>query len=61
MKEAKTIIFIVHLIFGLYLINITFNFLIIPEIVSSVDKWIFLVSGLLILFGGFNYLKLKKS
>ena len=61
MKEAKTIIFVVHLVFSLYLINITFNFLAIPEIILSVDKWIFLISGLLILFGGFNYLKIKKS
>lgn len=60
MKEAKTIIFLLHLVFGLYFINIGFHFVTIPEVVSNFEAWIILIGGFLILLGGINYLRIGK-
>lgn len=57
----RVIGFIVYLLFGLYLINSSFNFISIPDFIQSVDKWIILAAGVLVIIGGLSYLKTKKS
>ena len=61
MGKGGLIGFLVYLIFGLYFINSAFNFIILPEFVSSVDKWILLIGGILIVVGGINYLRASKK
>ena len=59
MGRGSTIMFLLHVIFGLYFINFAFAFITLPEIVSASDKWVFLIGGILIFLGGFNFLRLK--
>jgi len=55
------ILFLVYLVFGAYLINSVLGFYPIPEIISNLDKWAVVVGGVLIILGGFQLLKNKKS
>lgn len=52
--------FIVYLILGLYFLNKFFN-LISLSMFISIEKWIFLVGGILLIVGGIHFLKLKKK
>jgi len=61
MGKAAMIGFFVYLIFGLYLINSSFNFLTMPAFIQSIDKWLILISGVLVIIGGINYLRASKS
>jgi len=54
-KKRNIFVFLVYLIFGLYFINSTFDFVILPEFILSVDKWITLIGGILIIVGGISY------
>jgi hypothetical protein len=54
-KGAKTLFFILNLVFGLYFINFGLEFFEIPELISVLDKWIFVIGGVLIILGGINY------
>lgn len=60
MKEARTIIFLLHLVFGAYFINLGINYVAVPEVVSNFNAWIILIGGVLILLGGINYLRIGK-
>jgi len=57
MGKSGVLGFIVYLLFGLYLINSSFNFISIPNFIQSVDKWIIFIAGVLIITGGINYLR----
>lgn len=52
--------FFVYLIFGLYLINSSFNFITMPAFIQSIEGWLILISGVLVLIGGINYLRASK-
>ena len=52
--------FILHLIFGLYFVNFAFGYFALPEFFLDVEKWIFLIGGILILLGGFHHLRTSK-
>ena len=60
MRQGKGVLFLVYLILGLYMINVAFNFVNLPEFISKIDKWIIFVGGILLILGGINYLKLKR-
>jgi hypothetical protein len=48
------IIFLVSAVFGLYFLNLGFNFIPqIPQALAAVDKWINIVGGILLIVGGF--------
>jgi cytochrome c biogenesis protein CcdA len=55
-KKKNMFVFLIYFIFGLYFINSTFGFFIIPEFILNFDKWIILIGGILIVFAGINYL-----
>ena len=61
MGKGAIIGFIVYVVFGLYFINSTFNFISLPEFILNIDKWIVLVGGVLIVAGGINYLRAGKK
>lgn len=46
---------ILFIVFGLYLINYPFSFVKIPAAVTGMDKWIILVSGVLLIVGAINH------
>ena len=56
-KTGKILFFVLHLILGIYLINNSLSFYVISEQVALFNKWIFLAAGVLVIFGGFNYIK----
>ena len=58
---VKTFWFIIHLIFGIYFINVALQFLKIPESFASADKWIIFIGGVLVLLGGIYFLRDRKS
>ena len=58
MGKLGVIIFLIYLVIGLYFINLVFNFYKIPEIISQFNELINLIGGILIIFGGINYLRL---
>ena len=60
-RGANMFIFLVYLVFGLYFINSTFSFILLPEFVLNIDKWIIFVGGILIILGAFNYLRTGKK
>jgi len=47
------LIFVANLIVGLYFINAGFNFIVLPEFFLSLDKWINIVGGILLIIGGY--------
>ena len=57
MGKAGIIIFSIHLVIGLYFLNLVFNFYKIPEVISQFNEFIILIGGILILLGGIRYLR----
>jgi hypothetical protein len=61
MKEGGTgqLIFFLHLIVGLYLVNVRFNLVDFSKftIMTELHPWILLAGGALIIFAGINYLR----
>lgn len=60
MKKGAFIAFLVYFLFGLYFFNYSLGFVVLPEFVSKIDKWIILVGAILIIIGAVNYLRLSK-
>ncbi|MDE1848456.1 MAG: hypothetical protein KGH55_00255 [Nanoarchaeota archaeon] len=60
MARLKGLMFLLYLIFGLYFINYSLNLITLPGFFSSIDQWIILVGGLLIILGGINQMGLNK-
>ena len=61
MGKGAIIGFIVYVVFGLYFINSSFNFISLPEFILNLDRWIVLIGGVLVVAGGINYLRAGKS
>ncbi|MAG78783.1 hypothetical protein CMI40_00195 [Candidatus Pacearchaeota archaeon] len=57
MQKRGIFWFIIYLVFGVYFINSSFNFIIIPEVISNYNQWIIFFGGILILFGGLNHFR----
>jgi len=57
MGKIKIIGFILYLFFGIYLINLSFGFISLPKFISGFENWIILISGILVILGGINYLR----
>ncbi|MDO8508686.1 MAG: hypothetical protein Q7S27_03305 [Nanoarchaeota archaeon] len=61
MRGVHTVIALLYLILGIYLINIPFKFLEIPTLFSQIEQWIFLACGVLLLMGAFLYYNQNKN
>ena len=61
MAKMRALIVGVFLVFALYFVNMGFNFFSVPEFISNYDKWIFVVCGVLLIFGAVNYIKASKN
>lgn len=51
--------FLVYFVFGLYFINMALGFVVFPEIMLKVDKYILLVGAVLIFIGAINYFRIS--
>ena len=61
MRKKGVIGLVIYMIFGLYFVNSGLNLITLPEFVNSIDRWIILVGGILIIIGGINYLRAGKK
>jgi cytochrome c biogenesis protein CcdA len=61
MNKVSILGFVLYLIFGIYLLNVPFNFIFLPEFISNINDWIIFVGGILIIVGGINYLRANKK
>ena len=59
-KGAKTFLFILNLILGIYLINSVFVFRVLPESFAKINNSLIVVSGLLMIITGFLILRLRR-
>jgi hypothetical protein len=58
-RGSRLIFFLLYVIFGLYFINSGLNFW--PALTfPSIEKWIQVVAGALILLGGINYYRASR-
>lgn len=60
-RKSGMFFFILYLIFAAYIINYGLKLITLPIFVEPINKWIFLIGGILLFFGGINYLRLKRS
>ena len=61
MGKSGIIIFSIHLVIGLYFLNLVFNFYKISETISQFNEFITLIGGILIILGGIGYLRFRRG
>ena len=61
MRDKKFLFFILCLVLGIYLINSSFEFYILPKYITNFDNILKVVSGVLIIIGGLSVLSSKKK
>lgn len=59
-KGYIKIVFVIYLILGLYLLNFALGIIGMPNFIVSNESWVFLISGILLIFGGFGFLRKYK-
>ncbi len=57
----KIIILALHGVVGLYLLNLSFSFYSVPEVIKAYNDVVILVAGVLVLLGGLNFLRTLRS
>ncbi|HLC77732.1 MAG TPA: hypothetical protein VJH92_01255 [Candidatus Nanoarchaeia archaeon] len=60
-NAIKPILFLIYLILGFYLINFAFNIVTLPTFDNPINSWIMALIGVLMVFGGINYLRASKN
>lgn len=60
-RKGAFVGFLVYLVFGLYFLNSALNLVAIPENMVKLDKWIFVIGGIMIIIGGINSLRINKK
>ena len=61
MGKTGIIIFLIHLVIGLYFLNLLFNLYKIPVAISQFNEFISLIGGILIILGGIRYLRFRRG
>jgi|TARA_Y100000310_G_scaffold261618_1_gene271044 cytochrome c biogenesis protein CcdA len=61
MNGKKFLFFILCLVLGIYLINSSFEFYVLPKYITNFDNVLKIVSGVLIIIGGLSILSNKKK
>ena len=55
------VLFVIYLVIALYLTNMSFGFITMPEFVMNFDKWVILLGAVLVFLGGINHLRVRKK
>jgi len=55
------VLFVVYLVIAIYLVNMSFDFISLPEFITNFDNWIILVAGVLVFLGGISHLRLRRK
>ncbi len=58
MGSSGIVVFLVSLLIGLYFINLSFTFYVLPES-ELLGKWMNVLAGVLIILGGINYWRVE--
>ena len=61
MNGKKFLFFILCLVLGIYLINSSFEFYVLPKYITNFDNVLKILSGVLIIIGGLSILSNKKK
>tara|TARA_Y100000294_G_scaffold149120_1_gene145803 strand:- start:89 stop:289 length:201 start_codon:yes stop_codon:yes gene_type:complete len=61
MKGKNFLFFILCLVLGIYLINSSFEFYVLPKYITNFDNVFKVISGVLIIIGGLSVLTNKKK
>lgn len=61
MGKLGGIVSAIYVILGLYIINISAKYFIIPELISRLDNALLLVSGILLVLGAYFFYKYNTS
>jgi len=61
MVKLGIVLSILYVILGLYFINLAFEVIVLPASIALMNKWIFAVSGVLLLLGAYFFSKSKKK
>lgn len=61
----KLVLFLIHLIVGLYILNYGFSFIKLPDFFTTagggiVNKIIFFIGGILVILGGINWMRANR-
>lgn len=59
-RGGSSIFLVVYLIFGAYFINYALSFIPIPAVITSINKWIFFIGGILIIIGAVNHYRASR-
>ncbi len=57
MVKLRFVLFFINLVIGLYFVNKGFDFIGLPEFILSIDKWILIVGGAMIIISGILVMK----
>ena len=55
--QGRRWLFVLYLIVSLYLVNMAFNFITLPDVFAQVTKWILVLAAVLIIISGIKFLK----
>ncbi len=59
-KGGGLFFFILYLVLGAYFLNFGLNFIKLPEVATNINRWIIFAGGVLLIFGGINYLRANR-
>ena len=60
-RGGGLLFFILYLALGVYFLNVGFGFINMPDAISNIEKWIIVVGGVFLVFGGFNFLRVRRE
>ena len=58
--NGTSVLFFIYAVFGAYFIITSLDLIPLPDFFSTIDKWITLIGGILIVIGGLNHLRIKR-
>lgn len=61
LRQVRTVLFAIYIVLGAYLILYSYNETIIPELIYDLNPLIFFIGGILLIFGGINYFRLRRT
>ena len=57
MGKLGGVVSTIYVILGLYLLNLGFNFFAMPEVILNFERWINIISGVLLVLGAYFFYK----
>ena len=61
MGKIGVVISLIYVLLGLYLINLVFNFIVMPDFILGMGTWINAIAGVFLILGGYFFWKYNKT